>query len=121
LDIHVDAGIHPKNKMKKQVTLGIYLSKDINESHNGQLELWSGDNAVNHNSKILKKCVSIAPLFNRLILFECNDYSWHGNPEPALCPHDSVRIFVTLSYSPDSLISDRSLLTISLQLFLQQM
>ncbi len=98
LDIHVDAGIHPKNKMKKQVTLGIYLSKDINEMHNGQLELWSGDNAVHHNAKIFKKCVSIAPLFNRLILFECNDYSWHGNPNPVICKNDERRIFLTLSY-----------------------
>lgn len=27
LDIHVDAGIHPKNMLKKRITLGIYLSK----------------------------------------------------------------------------------------------
>lgn len=98
LDIHVDAGIHPKNKMKKQVTLGIYLSKDMSESNNGHLELWSGDNSSHHYAKIFKKNVSIAPLFNRLILFECNDYSWHGNPNPVICKNGEKRIFVTLSY-----------------------
>lgn len=98
LDIHVDAGIHPMNKMKKQVTLGIYLSKDMSESNNGQLELWSGDNSSYHYAKIFKKNVSIAPLFNRLILFECNDYSWHGNPNRVICKNGEKRIFVTLSY-----------------------
>lgn len=98
LDIHVDAGIHPKNKMKKQVTLGIYLSKDMSELNNGQLELWSGYNSSHHHTKIFKKNVSIAPLFNRLILFECNDYSWHGNPNPVISKNGEKRIFVTLSY-----------------------
>ena len=40
LDIHVDAGIHPVSKQKKQVTLGIYLSKNWKEENGGHLELW---------------------------------------------------------------------------------
>ena len=37
-------------------------------------------------------------MFNRLVIFTCNDYTWHGNPEPANCPENSKRIFITLSY-----------------------
>lgn len=98
LDIHVDAGLHPTLGLKKQVTLGIYLSYEWKEEYGCHLEIWKGENCVNNNTKLIEKIDSIAPLFNRLILFSCNDYSWHGNPEPANCPLESKRIFVTLSY-----------------------
>jgi hypothetical protein len=98
LDIHVDAGLHPTMGLKKQVTLGIYLSYQWKEEYGCHLEIWRGENSESNEAKIIEKVDSIAPLFNRLVLFTCNDYSWHGNPEPADCPKDSRRIFVTLSY-----------------------
>jgi len=52
LDIHVDAGIHPKTQQKKQVTVGIYLSKDWKEENGGHLEMWEGENASNNEAKI---------------------------------------------------------------------
>jgi len=98
LDIHVDAGLHPTQGLKKQVTLGIYLSYEWKEEYGCKLEIWNGENASSNDAKIIEKVDSIAPLFNRLILFTCNDYAWHGNPEPANCPIESKRIFITLSY-----------------------
>lgn len=98
LDIHVDAGLHPTTKQKKQVTFGIYLSEKWKEEYGCELEVWSGDNAESNDAKINEKKASIAPLFNRMIVFTCNDYAWHGNPDPAKCPEDSKRIFVTISY-----------------------
>ena len=98
LDIHVDAGLHPTLHLKKQITLGIYLSYEWKEEYGCHLEIWRGENSVDNGAKILERVDHIAPLFNRLVIFECNDYSWHGNPEPANCPPDSKRIFITLSY-----------------------
>jgi len=98
LDIHVDAGLHPTLGLKKQVTLGIYLSYDWKEEYGCDLEIWRGDNSSNNDAKLIEKADSISPLFNRLVLFTCNDYAWHGNPEPASCPEKSKRIFITLSY-----------------------
>jgi hypothetical protein len=98
LDIHVDAGLHPTLYLKKQITLGIYLSYEWKEEYSCHLEIWRGDNCVNNKAKIIEKVDSIAPIFNRLVMFECNDYSWHGNPEPAKCPSNCKRIFITLSY-----------------------
>ena len=98
LDIHVDAGIHPSNGLKKQVTLGIYLSKNWKKHYGCDLEIWTGDNAAHPTPKLLNCKTRIAPLFNRLVLFTCDDYSWHGNPEPANCPEDAKRIFITVSY-----------------------
>lgn len=98
LDIHVDAGIHPVSKQKKQVTLGIYFSKDWKEENGGHLEIWKGENSIDNNAKLIKCKDKILPLFNTLISFECNDYSWHGNPHPVICKNGEKRIFLTISY-----------------------
>ena len=93
LDIHLDADYHPTLLLKKEITLGIYLSNDWKEEYGCELEIWEGN-----KTSIFKKVVNLAPIFNRLIIFKNNDVSWHGNPEPANSPKDSKRIFVTLSY-----------------------
>lgn len=98
LDIHVDAGLHPTTKQKKQLTFGIYLSKNWKEEYGCKLEIWRGDNAVDNHAKIYEKVANIAPMFNRMVMFTCNDYAWHGNPDPAKCPDDAKRIFITISY-----------------------
>ena len=42
-----------------------------------------------------------------MIIFTCNDYAWHGNPEPVICKNGEKRIFVTLSYLSEN-ISDKN-------------
>lgn len=103
LDIHVDAGIHPVLKLKKQLTLGIYLSKNWKDTCGCELEIWEGDNASDNNATISKCIKKIVPQFNRMIMFTNNDYSWHGNPEPVQCSEDSNRIFVTISYLSENI------------------
>jgi hypothetical protein len=98
LDIHVDAGLHPITRQKKQVTLGIYLSANWKEEYGCELEIWRGENAASDTPTLVEKVVSIAPLYNRMILFTCNDYAWHGNPVPVQGPEDATRIFITISY-----------------------
>ena len=36
-----------------------------------------------------------------MILFENNDFSWHGAPEPCICNNNEIRIFLTCSYLTD--------------------
>ena len=102
LDIHADAGIHPVTKDKKHVTLGIYLSKYWSEENGGHLEIWAGDSTTSDDAKLHECVTRILPSFNKLILFTCNDYSWHGNPTPVSCPNGNKRIFVTISYVSDN-------------------
>jgi Rps23 Pro-64 3,4-dihydroxylase Tpa1-like proline 4-hydroxylase len=91
LDIHLDAGVHPRNGLTKQVTLGIYLSHNWKDEYGCELEVWKGDQTK------LECCVEkIVPKFNRLIIFTCTPVSWHGNPNPV--NSDGTRIFVTCSY-----------------------
>jgi Rps23 Pro-64 3,4-dihydroxylase Tpa1-like proline 4-hydroxylase len=97
LDIHVDAGVHPVNKLKKELTLGIYLSKNWKYEYGGQLEIWKGTNA-----KLISCERKIEPKFNRLVMFTCDDNAWHGNPCPVNTINtDATRIFVTISYLSD--------------------
>ena len=98
LDIHVDAGLHPTTNQKKQLTLGIYLSANWKEEYGCELEIWRGENAASDSPKLFEKVISIAPLYNRMVLFTCNDYAWHGNPVPVQGPEDAKRIFITISY-----------------------
>ena len=98
LDIHVDAGLHPVTKQKKQLTLGIYLSSNWKEEYGCQLEIWKGESAGLPIPQLLEKVDSIAPIYNRLVLFTCQDNAWHGNPEPVQAPEDTTRIFITMSY-----------------------
>lgn len=98
LDIHSDAGLHPTNKLKKHLTLGIYLSKNWTEKNGGYLEIWDGT-SINSLVPKLNKCVDkFLPKFNSLILFNCTNNGWHGNPEPIVVEKDEKRIFVTISY-----------------------
>ncbi len=104
LDIHVDAGIHPITKQKKEITLGIYLSDNWKSEYGGELELWEGNNSKDNDAKITRCVVKAEPLFNRMVIFQCNDYSWHGSSNPVVCPDNAKRIFLTISY-----LSDRQL------------
>lgn len=106
LDIHVDAGRHPTLGLKKQVTLGIYLSANWKEGYGCELEIWRGTSSANSEAAITEKAEAITPLFNRLVLFNCNDVAWHGNPEPSCAPAESRRIFVTISYLSDNEVDE---------------
>ncbi|MFT7604717.1 MAG: Rps23 Pro-64 3,4-dihydroxylase Tpa1-like proline 4-hydroxylase [Saprospiraceae bacterium] len=91
LNIHADFTVHPhKRHLRRRVNLLIYLNEAWEESYNGHLELWSRD---------MKKCVQkISPLFNRCVIFNTDEDSYHGLPEPILCPEDMTRKSIALYY-----------------------
>ncbi len=66
------------------------MNKDWQEDWGGHLELWEKD---------MSKCaVKISPSFNRLVIFETNDDSFHGHPDPLLCPDNVTRKSMALYY-----------------------
>jgi len=70
LDIHIDYNIHPIKKLYRKINLIIFFNPGWKDDWGGNLELW--DNQV-------RKCVqSIPPVFNRCVIFECSDISYHG-------------------------------------------
>jgi Rps23 Pro-64 3,4-dihydroxylase Tpa1-like proline 4-hydroxylase len=98
LDIHVDAGRHLPTGFIKAVTIGIYLSYQWKEENGGHIEFWEGDSSNTENPEIYHCKEKILPIFNRCIIFENNDFSWHGAPDPCICKNNEKRIFLTLSY-----------------------
>ena len=90
LSIHSDFNIHPMLQKFRRLNVLLYLNKDWQTEHNGQLELWSKD---------MKQCVtSIAPIFNRLIIFRITDDAFHGHPEPWSHPIGIPRLSFALYY-----------------------
>ncbi|MDP4263023.1 MAG: 2OG-Fe(II) oxygenase [Bacteroidota bacterium] len=70
LDIHIDYNLHPIKKLHRKLNLIIFFNKQWEQGWGGHLELWDAE---------VKNCIqSIAPVFNRCVLFECSNISYHG-------------------------------------------
>lgn len=83
---HVDFNRHPKGWWRR-VNLLIYLNLVWKKEWGGDLELCD------------KK---IAPIRGRMVMFETNDTTWHGHPEPLTCPDNVQRRSLALYfYTPD--------------------
>lgn len=71
--IHSDARKHPHLGIEKRITLVGYLNNDWEEKDGGYTEVWNND---------MTECVDkVAPVYNRILLFENTDKSYHGVPE----------------------------------------
>ena len=80
LDIHIDYNIHPIQKKQRKLNLLIFLNRDWQDEWGGHLELWDKT-----------KCfIKILPSFNRMVLFECNEISYHGYSQIS-CPDSITR------------------------------
>ena len=88
LGVHADFNLHPRLKLYRRLNLLIYLNKDWNEAWGGALELWDGQRCVR----------AISPLFNRAVLFDTSNFSYHGHPHALDCPPDRSRKSVALYY-----------------------
>jgi Rps23 Pro-64 3,4-dihydroxylase Tpa1-like proline 4-hydroxylase len=95
LNTHLDYDIHPKMEMKRKVNLIVYLNPNWQESWGGNLSLWSHD----EENQQPKDCiVSIPPLFNRAVLFDTTQDSWHGVTEGIFSPEGQYRKSLAFYY-----------------------
>lgn len=90
LDVHVDYNLHPRTKLHRRLNLLLYINKGWKPEYKGYLELW--DLQTN------RQLESIAPLFNRAVLFETNEVSYHGHPHPLNTPHHITRKSLAVYY-----------------------
>jgi Rps23 Pro-64 3,4-dihydroxylase Tpa1-like proline 4-hydroxylase len=91
LNIHTDFTTHPYNKKwKRRLNLLIYISHNWKDEYGGALEFWSSD-----VSTCIKK---VDCKFNRCVIFNTTESSFHGLPTPIDCPEDVTRNSVALYY-----------------------
>lgn len=88
LNLHLDYNIHPKLKLQRKLNIIIYLVKDWDTSYGGGLELWSHNEETNRPKECAKK---VDLKFNRAVLFDTTQNSWHGLPYPLTCPDSKIR------------------------------
>ena len=90
LKVHADFNWHKQMRLDRRINLLIYLNKNWQPEYGGNLELW--DTTMSH------KVAEYGPLFNRCVIFNTTDNSFHGNPVPVSCPPDRSRRSLAFYY-----------------------
>ncbi|HSI37955.1 MAG TPA: 2OG-Fe(II) oxygenase [Methylotenera sp.] len=90
LGIHADFQVNEALQLRRRINVLIYLNKDWQAAYGGELELW--DKGMQH------KVRSVAPLFNRCVIFNTDADSFHGHPDPLTTPADITRKSIALYY-----------------------
>jgi Rps23 Pro-64 3,4-dihydroxylase Tpa1-like proline 4-hydroxylase len=90
LGVHADFRIHEQLHLQRRLNVLIYLNQDWPAEYGGELEIW--------DQSMQQKCASIAPIFNRCVVFNTDAKSYHGHPEPLNCPENRTRKSIALYY-----------------------
>lgn len=90
LKVHADFNWHAQMRLDRRINVLIYLNEDWRPEYGGNLELW--DATMSH------KVAEYAPLFNRCVVFNTTDKSFHGNPIPVSCPPGRSRRSLAFYY-----------------------
>jgi 2-oxoglutarate-Fe(II)-dependent oxygenase superfamily protein len=90
LGVHADFNFYKRMHVWRRLNVLIYLNTEWDEAWGGHLELWEADG---------KTCAKqIAPLFNRAVIFDTSNQSYHGHPHPLGCPEGQARRSLALYY-----------------------
>lgn len=90
LSIHADFNLQKKLGLLRRLNLILYLNHDWKDEYRGYLELWHRD-----MSGLAK---SVAPIIGRAVVFNTDDDSYHGHPDPLMSPTNVYRRSLALYY-----------------------
>ena len=90
LDVHVDGNYHDATGLNRRLNALLYLNPAWEPGWGGELGLYDTDG---------RTCVKkVEPLHNRLMIFDTNDFSFHGLPDPVNFPAGQPRRSIILYY-----------------------
>lgn len=96
LNVHLDYSIHPKLQLERHYNLIVYMTPNWDPSWGGGLELWS------HGPLGPKELITtVENKFNRAVLFDTTQFSWHGLPDDLTCPEGIYRRSMAVYYLTD--------------------
>lgn len=95
LNTHLDYSIHPKLGLERRLNLIVYLQPGWREEWGGSLGLWAADESGRGPGELVKQ---VSCLFNRAVLFDTTQNSWHGLPEPVRSPEGVCRNSIAAYY-----------------------
>ncbi|MBO0813556.1 MAG: 2OG-Fe(II) oxygenase [Actinobacteria bacterium] len=75
LAMHRDFNVEPSTGLERRLNVLLFLNAEWDPAWGGTLYL--GEH----------RQVSVLPLMNRMVVFECGPASWHGHPEPVTGNH----------------------------------
>jgi Rps23 Pro-64 3,4-dihydroxylase Tpa1-like proline 4-hydroxylase len=82
LDVHVDFNYIADRELHRRLNILIYFNPGWKPENGGNIELWDED---------VKHCIhSFSPIFNRCVVFETNEISYHG-VTAVKCPEGTAR------------------------------
>jgi Rps23 Pro-64 3,4-dihydroxylase Tpa1-like proline 4-hydroxylase len=90
LRVHADFNWHRQLRLDRRINLLLYLNKDWRPEWGGQLQLW--------DDKMSQCYQRIDPIFNRCVIFNTTDRSYHGHPDPLQCPAEQRRRSIAMYY-----------------------
>ena len=91
LNVHTDFSHHHYQKnWRRRINLILYLNQEWREEWGGAIELW--------DSRMKHRVAKYPPLFNHALIFNTDERSFHGFPEPLTCPEDRSRKSLALYY-----------------------
>lgn len=95
LNVHLDYSMHPKLRLQRRLNLIIYVTPAWQEVWGGSLGFWEHNVSSGGPGALV---TSVSPKFNRAVLFDTTQNSWHGLPEPIRCPPHVTRNSLAVYY-----------------------
>jgi hypothetical protein len=89
LKMHTDFNFHKILKLDRRINVLLYLNEGWQPEWKGELLL---------SNKDMKNPIVVQPLFNRMVIFNTNDHSFHGQPDPHTFPEGNSRKSIAMYY-----------------------
>jgi len=90
LDVHIDFNKRQNSNLDRRLNLIVYFCRNWKKEHGGSVELWDMANKT--------MIADVPPLYNRAVMFETNEVSWHGHPAPWNTKNEGPRKSLAIYY-----------------------